>query len=68
MAAAGDRLRMSLDTINKMPARQIEWFFLLQMRNVAVSVMIGIMKFGEAVVVGRSYDSNIVNAEFLVRL
>ena len=68
MAATGDRLRIRFDTINKMAAGQIERFFLLQMRDVAVAVVIRVMKFGEGVVMRRSHDPDIVNADFFARL
>ena len=68
MAATGDRMRIRLDTINKVPAGQIERFFLLQMRDVAISVVIRVMKLGEGVVVRRSHDPDIINADFFARL
>ena len=68
MTPAGHRLRICLDTINKMPAGQIQRFFLLQMRDITVPVMIGIMKFRERVIVRRSDHPHIVDPDFFVRL
>lgn len=68
MAATGNRMRIRLDTINKVPTGQIERFFLLQMRDVAIPVVIRVMEFGEGVVVRRSHDPNIINADFFARL
>jgi hypothetical protein len=68
MTATGDRLRIRFDTINKMATGQIQRFFLLQMRDVAVSVVIGVMKLGEGVVMRRSHDPHIVDADLFMRL
>src|SRR5262245_55970966 len=68
MAATGDRLRIRFDTIDKMAASQIERFFLLQMWDIAVSVMIRVMKLGEGVVMRWSHNPDVINADFFPRL
>ena len=51
-----------------MPANLLQRFLLIKVRNVTVPVMIGVLKFRKRVVVGRSFHSNIVNLDFLMRL
>ena len=65
MATTGDRLGIRFDAIDKVPAGQVKRFLLLQMRDVAIPVVIRIMEFGEGVVVRRSHNTDIVNSNLL---
>ena len=57
------RLRIRFDAINKMLAGQLQRFFLLDVRDVAVPVMIRVLKFSERVVVRRTLYPCIVDAD-----
>ena len=64
-AATGYRLSAAFDAINKMLAGKFERLLLLDVRDVAVPIMIGIMKLGEGIVMRRTVDSHIVNPNLL---
>ena len=42
----------ALDAVEKVLTLELQWFLLLEMGDVAVAVVIRIMKFGEGVIVG----------------
>src|ERR1051326_9227024 len=51
-----------------MLANSLEWLLLVQMRDVAIAIMVGILELGEAVVMGRPLHSHVVNLDFFVGL
>src|SRR5207248_987605 len=44
------------------------WLLLLNMRNVAVAIMIGVVELGKSIVVRRTIDSNVIDSNLLQRL
>ena len=42
-------------------------FALLDMRNMAIAVMVGIVKIGEGIIMRRAFDSHVVNPDFFKR-
>ncbi len=68
LGTAGQRPPAGLDTFKEMLANCLERFLLLDVRNVAVPIMIGVLKLRECVVVGRPFHPNVVDADFFVRL
>src|SRR5207253_6581269 len=59
------RLRIRFDAVDKVLTGQLQWFLLMEVRDVAVAVMIRILKFSERVVVRRTFYACIVDANFL---
>src|SRR6185369_13255556 len=64
----GHRGRIRLNTIDKMATSHVQRFLLLQIWDVAVSVMIRVLKLSECVVVRRSLDPDIIDPDFLMGL
>ncbi len=56
------------DAIEEMLAFRFEWLLLLDMRDVAVPVVIRVVEVGKGVVMRRTLHPDIVNADFFVRL
>src|SRR5262249_53677450 len=52
------------DAVNKMLAGQLQRFLLVEVWDVAVPVMVGVLKFSERVVVRRPFYSRVVDADF----
>src|SRR5262245_20400333 len=50
-----------------MLALELQWFLLLEMGDVAVAIMIRIMKFSESVVVGRTLYAYVIDPNLLQR-
>src|SRR5438105_4965277 len=47
---------------------RLEWFFLLDVRDVTIPIVIGIVKLGEGVIMWRALHPNIIDADFFMRL
>src|SRR5438093_1744559 len=64
LPAAGQRLRVFFNALEKMLALGLKRFALFDSRDVAIAVMIGVMKFRERVVMRGAFHPHIVNADF----
>src|ERR1044071_124586 len=64
----GCGLGSSYDAIDEMLRKSAQWLLLVKMRNVAVPVMVRILKFRKTIVMGRPLDSDVVNANLFKRL
>ena len=67
-ATARLRLHSLLDTIDKVLAFHLQRFFLLNVRDVAVAIVVGIMELGKRVVVWWPIDTNVIDPDFFKRL
>ena len=56
-----------LDAIQEMLALGLQRLFLLDVGGIHVAVMIGVMEFGKGVVVRRTLDAGVKNADFFQR-
>src|ERR1700759_1632219 len=62
------RSRSLFDALEEMLAFGFERFFLFNVRDVAVPIVIGVVEVGKRVIVRRALNPNIIDPDFLVRL
>src|SRR5439155_19274298 len=62
--AAGRRLHSAFVAIDKMLALYLQRFLLLNVGNIAVPVMIGVMKLGKGMVMRRANDSHVLISSY----
>src|SRR6266478_1802299 len=65
---AGQWVCLLFDTIEEMLTLRFEGLLLLQMWDITVPIMIGVMKIGESVVVRRPFHPDIIDPDLFVRL